>query len=135
MERLTQRAKSGNAYYPECFRKCDGASEKCDNCEVTTKICEKIAEYEELEEKELLIKLPCRIGEPLFSIEKFEDESSARIFEYEFDGIEKEGIRLTVNGSKEDVVVFGPEELGRTIFKTMAEAEKKLEEIGQEAIK
>ena len=53
MERLTARNENGKkkAYYPYCFREdtCDGdgSSEKCDTCEFSTKICEKLAEYED----------------------------------------------------------------------------------------
>ena len=53
MERLTARNENGKkeAYYPYCFREDtfdgDGSSEKCDTCEFSTKICEKLAEYED----------------------------------------------------------------------------------------
>ena len=60
MERLTDRNADGNYFYPKCFEKCDGlgTSRKCDNCEVTTSICEKLGKYEDLEEQGRLIKLP-----------------------------------------------------------------------------
>ena len=53
MERLTDRNADGNYFYPKCFEKCDGlgASRKCDNCEITTSICEKLGKYEDLEEQ------------------------------------------------------------------------------------
>ena len=62
MERLTDRNADGNYFYPKCFEKCDGlgASRKCDNCEITTSICEKLGKYEDLEEQSRLIKLPCK---------------------------------------------------------------------------
>lgn len=53
MERLTERNENGKkeAYYPYCFREdtCDGdgPSEKCVACALSTKICEKLAEYED----------------------------------------------------------------------------------------
>lgn len=51
--RLTRRNKIGKAYYPKCFEKCEGngSSTKCDNCKVTEKVCEKLAKYEDIEEK------------------------------------------------------------------------------------
>ena len=60
MERLTDRNADGNYFYPKCFEKCDGlgASRKCDNCEITTSICEKLGKYEDLEEQGRLIKIP-----------------------------------------------------------------------------
>lgn len=52
MERLTARNKHGEAYYPECFEKCDGigSSIKCDTCEVSRKVCEELAGYEDTRE-------------------------------------------------------------------------------------
>ena len=63
MERLTDRNADGNYFYPKCFEKCDGfwESRKCDNCEITTSICEKLGKYEDLEEQGILIKLPCKV--------------------------------------------------------------------------
>ena len=60
MERLTEKNAVGNYFYPKCFEKCDGlgASRKCDNCEITTSICEKLGKYEDLEEQGLLLRLP-----------------------------------------------------------------------------
>lgn len=59
MERLTGRDEHGNANYPYCFRedtcKGYGASSKCDDCPMTTKICEKLAQYEDLEEQGKLL--------------------------------------------------------------------------------
>ena len=62
MERLTDRNADGDYFYPKCFKKCDGlgASRKCDNCEITTSICEKLGKYEDLEEQGRLVKLPCK---------------------------------------------------------------------------
>lgn len=50
MERLTAISENGKAYYPYCFREdtCDGcgSSEKCDQCELSLKVCETLAAYE-----------------------------------------------------------------------------------------
>lgn len=50
MKRLTAISESGKAYYPYCFREdtCDGcgSSEKCDQCELSLKVCETLAAYE-----------------------------------------------------------------------------------------
>lgn len=50
MKRLTKRDTDGNAYYPECFHKCDGVgtSEKCNSCDLTDAICETLAAYEDV---------------------------------------------------------------------------------------
>ena len=56
MDRLTARNERGQAYFPYCFRPetCEGlgTSEKCGTCELTHKVCEKLAEYEDLEQLE-----------------------------------------------------------------------------------
>ena len=59
MERLTDKNDVGSYFYPKCFEKCDGlgASSKCDNCEITTSVCEKLGKYEDLEEQGRLVKL------------------------------------------------------------------------------
>ena len=50
MKRLTAISESGKAYYPYCFREdtCGGcgSSEKCDQCELSLKVCETLAAYE-----------------------------------------------------------------------------------------
>lgn len=49
MERLTEKNETGEAYYPECFSKCDGmgASVKCNDCSLTNAVCELLAAYED----------------------------------------------------------------------------------------
>lgn len=68
MERLTKRNEADTAYYyPKCFEKCDGfgASEKCNNCVLVYDVCEKLGDYEDLEEQGLLLKLPCKVDEKI----------------------------------------------------------------------
>ena len=74
MERLTDRNADGNYFYPKFFEKCDGlgASRKCDKCEITTSICEKLGKYEDLEEQGRLIKLPCKVGDTVYLIKNSE---------------------------------------------------------------
>ena len=68
MERLTKKNDSGGHYYPKCFEKCNGlgASSKCDNCEIMTSVCEKLGDYEDLEEQGRLIILPCKVGDTVY---------------------------------------------------------------------
>ena len=68
MERLTDKNTVGNYFYPKCFEKCDGlgASSKCDNCEIMTSVCEKIGDYEDLEEQGRLVILPCKVGDTVY---------------------------------------------------------------------
>lgn len=70
MKRLTKMSESGNAYYHKCFEKpCSGMGECLDdNCDLIYEACKELAEYENLEEQGLLIKLPCKIGDTVFII-------------------------------------------------------------------
>ena len=72
MERLTQITEIGNAYYPKCFEEpCCGMGECLDDkCSLMLDACKKLAEYEQLEEKGLFVRLPCKIGDILFQINK-----------------------------------------------------------------
>ena len=130
MERLTDKNVVGNYFYPKCFEKCDGlgASSKCDNCEITTSVCEKLGKYEDLEEQGRLIKLPCKVGDKVYGL------SMGKI------------IRLTVNeisifrmkGEKiinakcqnnDEFRNYVKREFGKTVFLTKSEAEAKLKEL------
>ena len=130
MQRLTDRNADGNYFYPKCFEKCDGlwASRKCDNCEITTSICEKLGKYEDLEEQGRLVKLPCKVGDKVYGL------SMGKI------------IRLTVNeisifcmkGEKiinakcqnnDEFRNYVEMEFGKTVFHTKSEVEQKLKEM------
>ena len=130
MERLTDKNADGNYFYPKCFEKCDGlgASRKCDNCEITTSICEKLGKYEDLEEQGRLIRIPCKVGDTVYGM------SMGKI------------IRLTVNEisifcmkgervinvkcqNNDEFRNYVEREFGKTVFLTKSEAEAKLEEL------
>lgn len=82
MERLTKRNECGGAYYPYCFMEdtCDGVgtSENCDYCDFSTKICEKLAHYEDLEEQGLLLRLPCKVGTMVYNT-RWWDETEEKV--------------------------------------------------------
>lgn len=72
MERLTGRNEHGYAFYKHCFRedKCrqQTTREKCVFCKHEYSYCEKLAEYEDAEEQGLLIRLPCKVGDDVWTI-------------------------------------------------------------------
>ena len=140
MERLTDRNADGNYFYPKCFEKCDGfgASRKCDKCEITTSICEKLGKYEDLEEQGRLIKLPCKVGDTVYCIfsrytkctfnnEEF-DEYSCQGCEYECDS-KKENYVQDMRAYSLDWIVTNLKNFGKTVFLTKSEAEAKLKEL------
>ena len=112
MERLTDKNDVGNYFYPKCFEKCDGlgASSKCDNCEIMTSVCEKLGKYEDLEEHGRLVKLPCHIGDSIYSVVE--------------DGLAIVELKFSL-----DFYVRRKNDFGKTVFLTKSAAEAKLKEL------
>ena len=139
MERLTDKNDVGNYFYPKCFEKCDGlgASRKCDNCEITTSICEKLGKYEDLEEQGRLIKLPCKVGDTVW------DNDCGRpcaytITAFSFGECEeyickpvttKEVVFYYENSSGSITGSFAESAIGKSVFLNKSEAEAKLKEL------
>ena len=95
MERLTERNKDGKAITKTLEFQY---------------LIDKLAEYEQAEEDGLLIKLPCRVGDTLYTFNLIKDE----VFEFR-----AESKRFIV-----DILEYGL--LGKTTFLTKAEAEQAL---------
>lgn len=87
---------------------------------------EKLATYEDLEEQGLLVRLPCKVGDDLYCIVNGEVKKlkvhSFGVPDFEIIDIEFK----YVDGFK---IVRFVGEVGKTVFLTREEAEKKLEEI------
>ena len=139
MERLTDRNADGNYFYPKCFEKCDGlgASSKCDNCEIMTSVCEKLGKYEDLEEQDRLIKLPCKVGDTVwdndcgipcaYTITAF---SFGECEEYICEPVTtKEVVFYYANSSGSITGSFAESEIGKSVFLNKSEAEAKLKEL------
>ena len=121
MERLTNHFDYCD--FIDCKYRNDRLKEKnqCEFFNVTSMdkchdkaIYEKLRNYEDLEEQELLLKLPCRVGTPIYFICECFDYNTFE--EY-----------LSVVESTFDVSCFNF--LGSTVFLTREEAEKKLAEM------
>lgn len=146
MERLTKKNDSGGYYYPKCFEKCNGlgASSKCDNCEITTSVCEKLGEFEDLEEQGRLIKLPCKVGDKLYYTDSYcNTVISVRLNEViiQFVGINNYAYQYNCCSFDEcgdvyEEYEFDNNDFGKTVFLTKSEAEAKLKELrGGENVK
>ena len=87
---------------------------------------EKLATYEDLEEQGLLVRLPCKVGDDLYCIVNGEVKKlkvhSFGVPDFEIIDIEFK----YVDGFK---IVRFVGEVGKTVFLTREEAEKKLEEM------
>lgn len=128
MERLTQKSDKMIWFKDQGL--------KIEPCEMNSHHCrmilEKLADYEDLEEQGLLVRLPCKVGTEVFAILPRDSHCTKC-------QIKKIEIRPTIFGKicyfAEPVAQRGccfryfDTEFGKVIFLTREEAEKKLEEM------
>ncbi len=88
-------------------------------------VCDKLAEYEDLEEQGRLIKLPCKIGNKVYNITWWDDVQEKVV-------VKGKTYYRTIHEHKVSKSTFGYtdiEEIGKTVFLTKSEAEAELEEL------
>ena len=136
MDRLTDRNADGNYFYPKCFEKCDGlgASRKCDNCEITTSICEKLGKYEDLDEQGRLVKLPCKIGDVIYRVNAGAKEPviKMRVLQVNYKQLHKDRIIIRIDAMNDNDMgesCYLLDDFGKNVFITKSEAEAKLKEL------
>lgn len=144
MERLTKISEIGNAYYPKCFEEpCCGMGECLDDrCSLMLDACKKLAEYEQLEEQGLLVRLPVKIGDDIYKIPSKANydlnvlngyKANNRVYHQKVYSIVFSQRGWFVQCDKDSIhvpnVICVDVEYGKTWFLTREEAEKKLEEI------
>ena len=129
MERLTQKSDK------MIWLKDQGL--KIEPCEMNAHHCrmilEKLAEYEDLEEQGLLVRLPCKIGGTVYRVNAGAKQPiiPMTVSEIHFLCYKNErAVRFDAIG-KEDMgeSCYRLEDIGRIVFLTHEEAEKKLEEM------
>ena len=120
MERLTRRSANGTGVYATP----SGEPVKWENN--YHNVLQKLADYEDLEEQGFLLRLPCKLGDTIYSI-----ANDGKI--YPVKAIRE--VRI-VNGvlhiicescRYSDLVSY--DDIGKTIFLTKSEAEAKLKEL------
>lgn len=144
MARLTKISEIGNAYYPKCFEEpCCGMGECLDDrCSLMLDACKKLAEYEQLEEQGLLVRLPVKVGDDVYIIPSLSVYGLNIINGYKkLNKIYHQHVGTIVitaghwyATSREEYGVYNEKVLndiafGATWFLTRKEAEKKLEEM------
>ena len=114
-----------------CFEYCNNKDMNCEKCDIQ-KAFDKLAEYEDLEEQGLLLKLPCKIGDTVYQL------INSHIYEYKVIGIcfdifqnkwmYEVAYQIGLEWFKTmcDFDAFGK---SKTVFLTKEEAEKKLKEL------
>lgn len=119
MERLTKRSANGTGIYNTP----SGDPVKWENNR--HRVLQKLADYEDLEEQGLLLRLPCKVGDTVYAVTR--DFVSA----YTIHSIEKynEGFFFTwkcVKGIYKNIRGFTEFEIGKTVFLTKEEADEAL---------
>jgi hypothetical protein len=131
MERLTKISEIGNAYYPKCFEEpCCGMGECLDDkCSLMLDACKKLAEYEQLEEQGLLVRLPCKVGDTVYKITRF-CSGGIRDCGYSYECSECPEYKPFIEYIEFKITIL--KDIGKTVFLTREEAERKLEEMKNE---
>ena len=82
-------------------------------------ICNKLAEYEDLEEQGRLLKLPCKVGDTVYKVDKVSNKIKQHmVIKFEVDQVDFENF---------DYCFL--HHFGKTVFLTKSEAKAKLEEL------
>lgn len=117
MERLTDYSDDECTYIigvgnKTCEEFCKNAVDGCKNCYIQ-QVFKKLADYEDLEDQGLLVRLPCKVGTEVYYILGIPNKMPCVI--------EKCVFKLS------DI-----DKIGESLFLTREEAEKKLEELKNE---
>lgn len=135
MERLTKWEDDSITYKEkrefECGEYCDSCSQGAGNCKTVENMIKKLATYEDLEEQGLLVRLPCKVGDTVYV------PTRVLVSEFKITAIfcDIHGTYfywLFYCGIYERTSGFSERDIGKTVFLTREEAEKKLEELKNE---
>ena len=111
---------------------CD--DEFCQICDQATDAIDRLAEYEDAEEQGLLVRLPCKVGDTVYVMGQYTADFAeftvvSFIVCYNIDNKRIEKQFMAKNFKSELTVAFMEENIGKWVFLTRAEAEKKLKEL------
>lgn len=129
MERLTEKIGNTNCV-KGCGSNCKYGFQHCskedwENCQTINDIIDKLADYEDLEEQGLLLRLPCKVGTTVYNTTWWDDVTE----KVKVDG---KTFCRTVHKHKVSKSTFSLVDIydfGKTVFLTKAEAEQKLKEM------
>ena len=92
-------------------------------------VCNKLADYEDLEEQGRLIKLPCKVGQHIYIVHQYEnwiDEASITGIS-EADDVDCFCFKVYIDPDYNEIIAL--EEFNETWFLTQSEAEAKLKKL------
>ena len=129
MERLTEKIGNTNCV-KGCGSNCKYGFQHCrtedwENCKTIDDVIDRLAEYEDLEEQGLLLRLPCKIGTKVYNITWWDDVQEKVV-------VKGKTYYRTIHKHKVSKSTFGYtdiKEIGKTVFLTKSEAEQKLKEM------
>lgn len=137
MERLTDYSDDECTYIigvgnKTCEEFCKYVVDGCKNCYIQ-QVFKKLADYEDLEEQGLLVRLPCKVGDTVYRVNAGAKQPiiPMTVSEIHFLCYKNErAVRFDAIG-KEDMgeSCYRLEDIGRIVFLTREEAVNKLEEI------
>lgn len=132
MERLTEQSETSNMVW---FK--DG-NMRLEPCEMTAHhsrmAIEKLAAYEDAEEQGLLLRLPCKVGDTLYRVNKGAKEPviMMRVIQLYIKQIHKDRTVMridAINDTDMGESCYLPCDIGERIFLTREQAEAKLKEM------
>lgn len=143
MQRLT-------SYESKCKREmickhedCDIREEYCphtdeDNCPCLQEVLEKLAYYEDLEEQGLLLKIPCKVGDTVYtntSVKGWYFRKENRPYEAKVVFIEINGVdnHMNVDFGNGRMLKFNFSDLGKKVYITKEQAEAALQNMKGES--
>lgn len=134
MERLTERDEFGNANIIEVDSAEFQPSLDFDDFNRVTNALNKLAEYEDLEEQGKLLKLPCAVGDTVYtncSMQGwyFRKENQPYAAKVVFVGINGVDNYINVDFGNGHMLPFKFSDIGKTVFLTQKEAEAVLKEL------
>ena len=124
MERLTKRIGNSVAYSELNSNNSDGCYEMMNNC------LHKLADYEDVEEQGLLLRLPCKVGDTVWYIDEDDDDYPLEFIITKIDVEENDYLRYHAR-EKDNCgkIGFIKDDIGKTLFLTKEEAEQALAEM------
>ena len=123
MERLTHRYEGGQAWVSMNLVSKMGENE-CVGLPIA-----KLANYEDLEEQGLLIRLPCKVGDILYVINKNKLITEEKVYDVQYRGVKyQEGQRWFINIG---ALAYFEMDFGKNVFLTQAEAEEALKKMNE----
>ena len=98
------------------------------------KVLRKLAEYEDLEEQGLLLRLPCKVGDTIYRVNTGAKEPviKMRVLQVHYKQLHKDRVIIRIDAINDNDMgesCYLLEDFGKIVFLTQAEAEQKLKEM------